>query len=87
MWTGELTRPCWHWRMRCCLEGAREELDWGWDVGLLGEEGREAGLSLLLEWSLLGRNGRYFFVSFSEKEIVKSRKDHKSHKPGFKSKK
>ena len=75
--------------MHCCLEGACEELDWGWDVGLVGEEGQEAGLSLslLLEWSLLGRNGRYFFVSFSEKEIIKSREDHKSHKAGFKSKK
>ena len=84
-----MTRPCWQWRVRCCVEGAREELDWGWDVELVGEEGQELGLSLslLLEWLLLGLNGRYFFVSFSQKEIVKSRKDHKSHKPGFKSKK
>ena len=74
--------------MRCYVEGAREELDWGRDVELVGE-GQEVGLSLslLLEWSLLGLNGRYFFVNFSQKEILKRCKDHKSHKPGFKSKK
>ena len=72
--------------MRCCVEGAHEELDWGWDVELVGEEGG-LSLGLLLDWSLWGLNGRYFFISFSQKEIVKSRKDHKSHKPGFKSKK
>ena len=35
-----------HWRMRCCDEGAYEELDWGWDVKLVGEEEQEVVLTL-----------------------------------------
>ena len=48
--------------MRCCFEGACEEVDWGWDVEFIGEEQEVVlTLSLLLEWSILGLSGRYFF--------------------------
>ena len=59
--TGKLTRPCWHWHVRRYVEGAREELDWGRDVELVGE-GQEVGLSLslLLEWSLWASMGDTF---------------------------
>ena len=45
-----------------CVEGACEEVNWGWDVELVGEEEQEivSTLSFLLEWSLLGFGGRYF---------------------------
>jgi len=35
----------------CCVEGACEEVDWGWDVEFVGEEEQEIvlTLSLLLE--------------------------------------
>ena len=48
--------------MCCCVEGAYEEVDGGWDVELVGEEeqGVVLTLSLLLEWSILGLGGRYF---------------------------
>ena len=67
------------------IEGMDEMVRWVQGVRVVH---RVSGLSLSLlrKWSLLGLGGRYFFVSFSQKEIV-SRKDHKSHKPGLKSKK
>ena len=48
--------------MCCCVEGACEEVDWGWDVELVGGEEQEVvlALSLLLEWSILGLGGRSF---------------------------
>ena len=44
------------------VEGACEEVDWGWDVELVGEKEQEVVLILilLLEWSILGLGGRYF---------------------------
>ena len=30
--------------MCCCVEGACEEVDWGWDVELVGEEEQEVVL-------------------------------------------
>ena len=39
--TRSIPRPCWHWRVRCCVEGACEEVDWGWVVELVGEEEQE----------------------------------------------
>ena len=68
------------------IEGMDERVRWAQGVPVVQ---RVAGLSLSLlrKWSLLGLCGRYFFVSFSQKEIVKSHKDHKSHKPGLKFKK
>ena len=55
-WTGELPRSCGHWRVCRCVEGACEEVDWGWDVELAREEEQEVvlTLSLVLEWSILG---------------------------------
>ena len=49
--------------MRCCVEGSCEELDWGWDAELVGEEEQEVvlALSLLLGWSILNLGRRYFF--------------------------
>ena len=49
-----------HWRMRCCVEGSCEELDWGWDAELVGEEEQEVVLtsSLLLGWSILNLGRR-----------------------------
>ena len=46
-----------------CVEGACEEVDWGWDVELVGEEEQEVALTLnlLLEWPILGLGRRYFF--------------------------
>jgi hypothetical protein len=43
-----------------CVEGACEEVDWGWDVELVGEEEQEVALtlSLLPEWLILGLGGR-----------------------------
>jgi len=40
----------------CCVEGACEEVDWGWDVEFVGEEEQEIvlTLSLLLEWTSMG---------------------------------
>ena len=40
-WAGELPHPPWHWRVRCCVEGACEGVDWNWDVELVGEEEQE----------------------------------------------
>ena len=45
-WTGELPRTRGHWRVRCCVEGAFEEVDWGWDAELAGEEEQEVVLEL-----------------------------------------
>ena len=43
----------------CCVGGACEEVDLGWDVELVGEEQDVAlTLVLLLEWSILGLGGR-----------------------------
>ena len=38
------------------------EVDWGWDVELIGEKEQEVVLiwSLRLEWSILGLGGSYF---------------------------
>ena len=49
--TGELPRTRGHWGVCCCVEGACEEVDWGWDVEFVGEEEQEIvlTLSLLLE--------------------------------------
>ena len=49
-----------------CVEGACGEVDWGWDVELIGEKEQEGVLilSLLLEWSILGLGGRYFVIWF-----------------------
>jgi hypothetical protein len=49
-----------------CVEGACEQLDWGWDVELVGEEEQELVLtcSLLLEWSIWSLGGRYFWIWF-----------------------
>ena len=35
---GESPRTCGHWHVFHCVEGACEEVDWGWDVELIGEE-------------------------------------------------
>ena len=45
-----------------CVEGACEEVDWGWDVELVGGEEQEVvlTLSLVLEWLILDLGGRYF---------------------------
>ena len=43
-WTGELPHPRGHWRVRCSVEGVCEELEWGWDVELVGEEEQEVVL-------------------------------------------
>ena len=41
--------------VRCCVECACEEVDWGWDVEFVGEEQEVVlTLSLLLEWLTLG---------------------------------
>jgi len=65
-WTGELPRTRGHWRVHCCVEGACEEVDWGWDVELVSEEEQEVvlALSLLLEWLILGFSGRHFFTVY-----------------------
>ena len=49
--------------MLCCVEGACEGLDWGWDTELVSEEEQEVvlTLSLLLGWSILNLGRRYFF--------------------------
>ena len=43
-WTGNLPRARGHWRVCCCVEGACEEVDWGWDVELVGQEEQEVVL-------------------------------------------
>jgi len=50
--TGELPRTRGRWRVCHCVDGACEEVDWCWDVELVGEEEQEVVLtfSLLLEW-------------------------------------
>ena len=57
---GELPHAYGHWRACRCVEGALEEVDWGWDVELVGKEDQEVVLTLssLLEWSILGLGGR-----------------------------
>ena len=47
-WTGELPCTREHWRVCCCVEGACEEVDWGWDVELVGEEDQEVVLAFEL---------------------------------------
>jgi hypothetical protein len=58
-----VTSYSWHWRVCRCVEGACEEVYWGWDVELVNEEEQKLvlTLSLLLELSIfLGFGGRYF---------------------------
>ena len=43
-WTGDLPRARGHWHVCCCVEGACEEVDWGWDVELVGQEEQEVVL-------------------------------------------
>jgi len=44
-----------------CVEDASEEVDWGQGVKLVDEEEQEVvlTLSLLLEWSILGLDGKF----------------------------
>ena len=45
-----MPRPCWYWHVRCCVEGAYEEVDWGWDMELVGEEEQEVALVVYTFW-------------------------------------
>ena len=44
------------------IGGACKEVDWDWDVELVGEEEQDVvlTLSLLLDWSISSLGGRYF---------------------------
>ena len=70
-WTEELPRTRGHWRVGWCIEGTREEVYCNGDVELVGEEEQEVvlTLSLLLEWSILGLNGRYFFQVYDSCDL------------------
>ena len=37
-WTGEFPRTRGHSRVCCCVEDICEDVEWGWDVELVGEE-------------------------------------------------
>ena len=62
-WTGGLPRPHGHWRVCCSVDGACDEVDWGWEVELIGEDQEVVlNLSLLLERSILGLCGWVLFT-------------------------
>ena len=50
--------------MCCCVEGACEEVDWGWDVELVSEEEQEVVLTFeLVAWMV--SSGRDTFQSYN----------------------
>ena len=53
--------------MYCCVEGACEEVDWGWDVELVGEEEQEVvlvGLELVAWMVDFGPHTFFRFITF-----------------------
>ena len=50
--------------MCCCVEGACEEVDWNWEVELVGEEEQEVVLTMGLYWASVGDTSWMIFSPF-----------------------